>query len=151
MKQSNNSEVKVEEQPPTSAAVRCAVCHQPLLMPPIGKRAGLCPGVCAAAGQLDPRHLRDFVQVVNMRARKDVTVELEPETLIWWIAQVPPKPPVERPIIYEDDGSVRYRNLGTPLGVDMRAGDVKVQGLSPQLDKFYRDDGGDNGNASDGE
>jgi hypothetical protein len=129
---------------PYSNSVNCAACHVELLMPPLGKTAGLCPGLsCIQPAVLTGARLRDFNRVAGMILRGAMTAELEPETLVTWLAQVPPKPPRPAPCIYEDNGTPRFIQPGAPAGVTPLPGDLVLGGSDPALDKYRMTDDDD--------
>jgi hypothetical protein len=73
---------------------RCAVCHTPLLMAPLGASAGLCPNLaCIQIGELTAQRLRDFNLVAQMILLGKMTATLEEETLIMWLSPTPPPTP----------------------------------------------------------
>jgi hypothetical protein len=131
--------------PPTDGTIRCAACHVPLLVPPAGATAGLCVGLsCIQPAVITSQRLRDFNLVMGMVLSGRMTAELEPETLVTWLTQVPLKPPRPSIVGYDDDGFIRYRDTGSPHGQTIRPGVDTLIGDDPRLDK-YRDEAGDDG------
>jgi hypothetical protein len=121
---------------------RCAVCHTHLLMAPIGATAGLCPGLsCIQPAVLTGERLRDFNLVASMILSGRMTAELEPETLVTWLTQIPLKPPKPQPLYYDDDGTPRFRDMSSPFGLTMPPEVDSLIGSDPRLDKFRGDDG----------
>jgi hypothetical protein len=83
-------------QPPpmTDGTIRCAACHTPLLVPPIGATAGLCPGLaCIQPTAITALKLRDFNNAMQMVLSGRMKAELEEGTSITWLTQAPPKLP----------------------------------------------------------
>ena len=98
-------------QPPpmTDGTIRCAACHTPLLVPPIGATAGLCVGLsCIQVPVLTAARLRDFNTAMQMVLSGRMKAELEEGTLITWLTQVAPKPPPRGVPLIQDDGSPTY-------------------------------------------
>ena len=94
---------------PPDTRIKCAACHTVLLDPPIGMTAGLCPGLsCLQLGVVTPARLHDYMKMVAMVSAGLMAFELEPETGITWLRQLPPKAPPQGTPIVLDDGSPRY-------------------------------------------
>jgi hypothetical protein len=133
-------------QPPrmTDGTIRCAACHTPLLMPPLGASAGLCVSLsCIQPDVITAGRLRDFNAVMRMVLTGRMTAELEPETLVTWLTQVPPKPPRPAIVGYDDDGFVRLRDTASPHGQTIRPGVDTLIGDDPRLDKYRVDEVGE--------
>ena len=97
--------------PPPIDTIRCAACHTPLMMAPIGATAGLCVGLsCIQPDVITAARLRDFNAVMQMVLSGRMKAELEPETLITWLSQVKPKPPPRGVPLIQDDGSPTFRD-----------------------------------------
>lgn len=125
---------------------RCAVCHTHLMMAPIGATAGLCPGLsCIQPAVLTSQRLRDFNLVASMILSGRMSAELEPETLVTWLTQVPPKPPRPEIVGYDDDGFIRLRDMSSPHGQTIRPEVDTLLGEDPRLDKYRVDEVGDDG------
>jgi hypothetical protein len=117
-----------------SNSVNCALCHVELLMPPLGKTAGLCPGLsCIQPAVLTRQRVRDSNLAANLILSGKMTAELEPETLVTWLTQVPLQAPKPQPIAYDDDGFARYRDPLSPHGQTVRPERDTLLGDDPRL------------------
>jgi hypothetical protein len=123
---------------------RCAVCHTPLLMAPIGATGGLCPGLsCIQPAVLTSQRLRDFNLVASMILSGRMSAEFEPETLVTWLVQTPPKPPRPGIVGYDDDGFMRLLDTASPHGQTIRAGVDTLIGDDPRLGRYRKHEAGE--------
>jgi hypothetical protein len=74
-----------------------------------------------------------------------MTAELEPETLVTWLTQVPLKPRPPHPVAYDDDGFKRFLDTGSPHGQTIRPEVDTLIGDDPRLDKYRINEVGDDG------
>jgi hypothetical protein len=96
--------------PLADPTIKCAICHAPLLTAPIGKTAGLCPGLsCLQPDVLTPGRIRDFGLVGAMIVSGKMLVELEEGTGIYWLEQAPLKP--AQPRVRLQDNGKPFPNL----------------------------------------
>jgi hypothetical protein len=57
-----------------------------------------------------PARLHDYLKMVAMVSAGLMAFELEPETGITWLRQLPPKPPPRGVPLIQDDGSPTFRD-----------------------------------------